>query len=214
MKRVTLAFALWLILPALLLAQTLTPMPSEGKLLGGVKSDVAGKWIVIAEGMKFIQPTVIDEGKSILFEGDPGLYGVIFFPPGDAQPQTTTVILKGGDRPDPPLPPDPTPGGLKQIVMFYDGNQKDNLPNEQRQLMFSLATIKKIEKLGHSVLEIVESKALGRSDLPKRIESFAAAAEDLGQFPSIVVAPLTGGKLEAYPLPKNYDELIKLLGEQ
>jgi len=80
-----------------------------------------GKWVVLkSPDFLPVQPTLFDGGKSIAFEGDAGVYGVLFFPPGDGQPLVQRVVL-GGTTPDPPEPPDPpVPPGDRWAIIWEE----------------------------------------------------------------------------------------------
>lgn len=101
-------------------AQQLKVLPEEGKLLGYVSSDQAGKWIVFGpNGFKPVQPTIIEGGQAVFWQGDPGEYAVIFFPPGEAQPVVSVVQLGGKIEPPPPPPPPP---GDRWAIIFRETN--------------------------------------------------------------------------------------------
>lgn len=113
---------LWLLLcvPTALWGQSLTVLPSAGKAAGFVSAPEPGKWIVFATGFMPVQPTLVDGGKSIVFEGEAGEYAVIYLPPGDAQPLVQKVVLGGvAPQPDPPVPP-----GERWAVVFEESKQR------------------------------------------------------------------------------------------
>ena len=119
--------------------------------------------------------------------------------------------VKGDAGPDPPIPPDPTPGGPQQMVLFYHLDQLDNMPAEQRALLKSLTIRKDLTAAGHLVLEIVEAGTLGQSGpIPDRIKGFVDSVRG-DPLPRIAMAPREGGKVVDYPLPANYEDLVKLL---
>lgn len=86
----------------------LVALPSEpGLLVGVVRSDIAGGWLVLADGFEPVAADVADDQRSVVFEGKPGRYAVLFFPPGSiTQPQLQRVDL---GNPTPPAPPKPSP---------------------------------------------------------------------------------------------------------
>lgn len=114
------ALALWLALSTSLHAQ-MTTLPEEGKLLGYASMDTSGRWLVFGpDGLKPIQPTVVDGGRAIFYQGVAGEYAIIFLPPDGAdQPVVHTQILGGGTPPDPPPPPVPTTDISKKVVELY-----------------------------------------------------------------------------------------------
>lgn len=192
-------------------AQQLKTLPEPGKLLGYVAAEEPGKWLVFGPGgITIVQPTVIDGGKAVFWQGAAGEYAVVFLPPGDAQPLPINVVLGGpAPGPDPPDPPTPEPSGAKQIMMFYSGDQLDNLPAAQRELLTSLKLRQELVKAGHVVLEMVEASALSGA-APARYKAFFDAARDQ-PMPVLVYAPKTGGKVTAVPLPADRARLLEVL---
>ena len=188
----------------------LVVLPSAGNMLGAATASEPGKWIVFAEGFMPVQPTLVDGGKSILWEGKAGTYAVIYLPPGDGQPTVQRVTL-GDPGPDPPEPdpPGPNPVGPKQIMMFYDSDRLDNYPEPQRALLTSLALRRELVQAGHVVLEMVEAAALAGTP-PARYKAFFDAAR--GQaMPVLAMAPKSGGSVRAVPLPADKAGLLEAL---
>ena len=107
--------------------QDLKILPEQGKFLGYVAHAEPGKWIVFGPGgFKPVQPQLIDGGKAVIWQGDPGEYAVLYLPPGDAQPVVAVVNL-GKPAPDPepgpdPLPP-PTPGQRLGVIVYESKDQ-------------------------------------------------------------------------------------------
>lgn len=96
-------------------AQPFQTLPEPGKFLGYVATEQPGKWLVFGPGgFTVVQPTVLEGGKAIIWQGDAGEYAAVFFPPGDTvQPLVQKVTL--GTiipplPPTPPTPPTPPPG--------------------------------------------------------------------------------------------------------
>jgi hypothetical protein len=103
--------------------QGLTVLPAAGHHLGAATAPEPGKWIVFSEGFMPIQPVLVDGGKTILWEGKPGTYAVIYLPPGDGQPVVQQVKL--GEKepsPDPPVPP--VPPGERWAVIWEESSQR------------------------------------------------------------------------------------------
>jgi hypothetical protein len=96
---------------AIAAAQPFQTLPEPGKFLGYVATEQPGKWLVFGPGgFTVVQPTVLEGGKAIVWQGDPGEYAAVFFPPGDTvQPLVQKVVL-GTGTPKPPVPPTPPPG--------------------------------------------------------------------------------------------------------
>ena len=110
---------------------------------------------------------------------------------------------------DPPVPPNPTPAGPYQIMMFYDADQLDNYPQDQRALLTSLAVRKRLQSEGHTVLEILEAKAL-RDGVPSKFKPYVDAVLN-DPLPRVAFAPMDGGKVVDFVLPANEQKLRELL---
>lgn len=94
--------------------------PAPGNSLGMVTAPEAGKWIVVTPDFLPVQFSILEAGKVCVIQGKPGVYGVFFFPPGDAQPLVQRVTL-GGASPDPPEPPDPpVPPGDRWAIIWEE----------------------------------------------------------------------------------------------
>lgn len=116
----------------------------------------------------------------------------------------------GGENP--PNPPDPpTPGGPYQVAIFYDADQLDNLPAEQRALLTSLTYRQKLKEQGHVVLGVFAAQSIGQ--VPSKFKAFidAVAADPL---PRLAVASTKGGKVADVPLPATFAELEQLLAKE
>ncbi len=86
----------------------LSVFPSaSGKYAGFVSSKEPGGWLVVKEGFVPVSATVSEDKKSVVWEGDPGTYGVIFFimKEGIVTPVMQPVTLGGGSVVPPPVPP-------------------------------------------------------------------------------------------------------------
>ena len=203
MKRIAMAIAV-LIVATVAHAQDLIVLPTEGKLLGYVSAPEPGKWVVIEKTeFVFVQPTVLEGGKSIMIEGTAGKYGVIYFPPGDDTQPMTQVVVLGGGEPDPPDPPEPS--GPWQIMMFYDAQYLDDYQPEKRLLLNSLILRDKLEADGHVFLEALEKSDI-RDGVPSRYTPWVNAVLN-DPLPRIALAPLEGGKVMDFPLPENVEAL-------
>lgn len=124
--------------------------------------------------------------------------------------EQATVVVTGGNQPDPPNPPEPpTPGGPFRIVMFYDGNQLDNMPADQRALLTSLKYRKALEAQGHVFLESLEKTAIERG-VSDAFQKYIASVEG-DPLPRVAIAPIDGGYIADFPLPQNFEALQELL---
>lgn len=148
-----------------------------------------------------------ETGRSWVWTGPPDTYAVwvTFFDP-DTGIQEDVGSCVVGNPPNPPDPPNPGPGGPYQIMMFYDGDQLDNYPKDQRFILTSLKYRKDLEAKGHVLLEVLEKAAISKGGSP-----FLDAVKGK-TLPRIAFAPKDGGtNVLDYPLPANYEELLKLL---
>lgn len=123
---------------------------------------------------------------------------------------TATLTITGDPGPDPPDPPDPpTPGGPYQIMLMFDGDQLDNLPREQRDLLTSLSLRQRLVASGHVLLEVLEAGGLGGS-VPPAYQPWVNAVKG-DPMPRVALAPKDGGTIKDYALPENETDLMKLL---
>lgn len=99
-------------------AQTFQTLPDPGKFAGYVATDQPGKWLVFGPGgFTVVQPTVLEGGKAIIWQGAPGEYAAVFFPPGDTvQPVVQKVLLGTTTPPVPPTPPTPPTPPLSALA--------------------------------------------------------------------------------------------------
>ena len=114
----------------------------------------------------------------------------------------------GGTVP-PPLPPLPT--GAKQLVFFVAAENLESLPEGQQAILTSLAVRKNLADLGHVFSQVIDDDQIKEGVAPKWIPFILAVAGDT--LPRVAIAPVDGGAVEDFPLPENYDGLLKLLGE-
>ena len=196
-----------------------TNMPDGAMLDGG--------WNV-GQGIKFI---VVDKDTIHIWVKTVGTYSLGFsgfwihlkettFKDGDGNVITIQSYLGhgtinesvefkvvNGNGPDPPLPP-----GKRQIMMFYDGDQLDNYPTSQRQILTSLTLRQKLREQGHVLLEILERSAIDQSGLDEQKQIWVNAAK--GQtLPIVAFAPKDGGKIVVHPLPTHEDSFLELLNK-
>lgn len=208
-KRVTTAF---LLLTSLLVsaglaysfAAELTVIPSAGKLAGYVSAPEPGKWIVVQEGFLPVESTVLDGGKAVVWQGDPGVYGVMYFPPGDAQPTMKRVVLGSpspgpgpgpGPSPNPPLPP-----GAKWLLLVEEAGKS---PPQFGNLVIKLRKDPKISPLLWTVDK--DSPEASVANLVKAVPATVT-------LPALVVVGSDGKplKIESAPLDiTKYQEYLK-----
>lgn len=108
----------------------MTVLPTTGKSLGSATAPEAGKWMVISSDFLPVSVLYIDKApdselaKGVMWEGDPGIYGVMYFPPGDKQPIMQRVTL-GGATPTPePQPDPPVPPGDRWAIVWEESGQR------------------------------------------------------------------------------------------
>ena len=111
--------------------------------------------------------------------------------------------------PVPPIPPVPPIHGPWQIVMFYDQDQLDNLPAEQRALLTSLAYRQKLEAAGHLVLGVF---AIQSVHINSKFAAYLDAVKG-DPMPRVALASLQGGQVVDAPLPASFADLETLLAE-
>lgn len=183
-------------------AAELTVIPSAGKLAGYVSAPEPGKWIVFQEGFLPVDSTVSDGGKAVLWQGDAGVYGVMYFPPGDAQPTMKRVVLGSVDpkpKPDPDPNPMPPPGA-KWLLLVEEAGKS---PTQFGNLVIKLRADPKISKL----LWVVDKDSPEKSvvDLVKAVPATVP-------LPALVVVGSDGKPLKIVSAPLDvapYQEYLK-----
>lgn len=174
-----------------------------------------GKWEITGDA----EAQLIEDGDHQVYAwAQPGTYTISYTgmwvdfeaKAFDFIDEEASLTVTAKDSPDPPPPPPPPPPGAKQMVLFYQAQRLDNLPQEQRQLLTSLVVHKRLAELGHVVRAVLTSESI-RDNPPADYERFvqAVAGEPL---PQIAIAPKDGGTVEGHPLPADYESLVKLLG--
>lgn len=202
-------------------------MPIVAKLNAAIPEGAVldGGW-KFGEGISYIQ---VDTNTVHIWVGKPGTYKLEFrgfwlnlkevtFKDGDGNTITIQSYLGHGSineeaefKVTGDSTPDPQPGGKWQIMMFYDADQLDNYPPDQRALLTSLKYRNQLKQDGHTVLEILESSDLN-SGVPDKYRAYINAI--LGDpLPRVAIAPKDGGKVLDFGLPQNYEALTKLLKE-
>ena len=183
-------------------AAELTVLPTSGKLAGYVSAPEPGKWIVVQEGFLPVESTVLEGGKAVLWQGDPGVYGVMYFPPGDGQPTMKRVVL-GSEQPKPKPDPDPNPPlppGAKWLLLVEEAGKS---PTQFGNLVIKLRKDPKISPL----LWVVDkdSPEASVADLVKAVPATVT-------LPALVVVGSDGKpvKIESAPLDfAKYQEYLK-----
>ena len=223
---ILLAVVTLLLLPLQASAQ-ITVLPTQGKSLGSASAPEPGKWIVFASGFLPVQPIVLDGGKTVLWEGDPGDYAVIYLPPGDGQPVVQRVTLGGVKPPDPQPDPEPDPQpppqpAKWQVAIFVESADLDTMPLPQLEITSSLVFRKTLESSGHKLLgvwdkdrpttTVCEGGVCRQVPTGGKHDAFWAAVSG-DPLPRVAIAPLGGGPVQDFPLPATAAELLQLLQE-
>jgi hypothetical protein len=162
-----------------------------------------------------VESKITDGGKAVVWQGEAGVYGVLYFPPGDGSPVISRVVLGKGVKPEPgpgPNPPKPPlPGGPYQVVMFYDEQQLDDLPVAQRDLLTSMVSQAKIAQAGHVIQGVLSVQSIGSTT--GLLAPFIKEVQG-DPLPRIAVAPKSGGAVRDYPLPASLADLEALLSKE
>lgn len=209
-----------LVLASLAIAQetqTLDTLPTEGKSAASVRTDAAGRWLVLSRDMLPVSALswkLTSGGSIVVFEGDPGeTFGVVFIPDKTNQPIAATRVTLGGcpdpSPPDPDPDPDPDPNRKWQIMLFYESDDLDNLPVAQRELIAGRKFRQQLEARGHHFAGAYDVDAITRTS--GELTTWWAAIQG-DPMPRVALAPRAGGDVQDYPLPASVDEFYKLLG--
>ena len=168
-----------------------------------------------------VRPVVTWSGEPLLLfrARTPGQYRLLVAVPVSADRLIVAkkVIQVGTPQPEPqpepkpePKPPQPEPQPQQkwQIAVVLETGQLDNLPEGQRSLLASLLVRKEIAARGHHFAGIFD-KDSERSAGAQHKGWFDAARGQ--QLPVLLLAPLSGGTVRAYPLPADVNAFWKLL---
>jgi hypothetical protein len=119
------------------------------------------------------------------------------------QTETAQRILVVSD-----LPP---PDTKWQVMIVTETSQLDNLPKGQQALISGLVFRDALKAKGHKWLPSPDQDALKVA--PERWKPWIEAAEGKPR-PTLLLAPVTGGDIRAFPLPADEAAMWKMLGEQ
>lgn len=208
-------------------AKLTAPVPSGAYL-------AEGGWEVVGATTKQAAD-LRDCGPEMFWTGSPGAYTVIFdgilltdvtVPGLDGKPVViksymgkikgrSVCTIKGGGGPgplDPPDPPGPTPpGGKYRIVLFYDRDQLDNLPQGQRDILNSLLFRKYLAAEGHDFLEVLDPLSFKAGSVPAKWQPWINSVVN-DPLPRIGLAPLKdAGPIVDFALPADPEACKALL---
>ena len=114
--------------------------------------------------------------------------------------------------PDPPDPdPDPNPDAKWQVMFFQESDDLDNYTQGQRIILAGRKFREELEAKGHTFLG-----AYDRSAVPKAFVEGANLqpwwnAVKGDPLPRFAIAPVNGGPVQDFPLPKTVAEFYKAL---
>ena len=119
-----------------------------------------------------------------------------------------------GDSPKPPDPPQPGPNPgpdqKYQIVFFLDADKLREMPSGQRHLVTSRVAWNALRDLGHTVVQVIDDDQI-RDGVSERWKPWVAAVKG-DPMPRVAMSPQSGGPIQDYPLPADYNALVELLG--
>lgn len=167
--------------------------PSSANLaVGALVSDQPGGWLVFA--VPSMLPAVsepINAGAGVVWEGKPGKYLVLYFPPGQQypQPEVRVVVLGVAAPPkkpdDPPGPPEETK--VTQVTYVYEKDETA-VPREVAKALGDINA----KYLGVVASEFEDDTTAGGGAVPAQYRVALAEARKAG-LPALVVQ--AGGKV-------------------
>lgn len=124
-------------------AAKLTVLPAEGRSVGVVRTQTAGRWFVLGPKLAPVQAEAFKlspeagGGSVIFWEGDPGTtFTVLFVPDHVSEGLAATAVTLGGTAPADPDDPDPPPGPdpkADQVTIVTEG--QESLPAAQQEIV-------------------------------------------------------------------------------
>lgn len=124
------------------------------------------------------------------------------------------------DKPDPVDPPDPpNPVNQKYSVCFFmESNELDDgvLTDDQMEMLVGLKFRKDLKAKGHNFVGSFDSNSCesGKCKIVSKTLKpwFDNFASQKVKMPCVAIAPIEGGPIKFYPLPKTMAELDNLIG--
>lgn len=167
--------------------------PSSANLaVGALVSDQPGGWLVFAvPSMIPATSEPINAGAGVVWEGKPGKYLVLYFPPGQQypQPEVRVVVLGVAAPPkkpdDPPGPPEETK--VTQVTYVYEKDETA-VPREVAKALGDINA----KYLGVVASEFEDDTTAGGGSVPAQYRVALAEARKAG-LPALVVQ--AGGKV-------------------
>jgi hypothetical protein len=166
--------------------------PSSANLaVGALVSDQPGGWLVFA--VPSMLPAVsepINAGAGVIWEGKPGKYLVLYFPPGQQfpQPEVRVVVLgvaappeEPDDPTDPPVPPEEPTDKVTQVTYVYEKDETA-VPREVAKALGDINA----KYLGVVASEFEDDTTAGGGSVPAQYRVALEAARKAG-LPALVV---------------------------
>lgn len=114
--------------------------------------------------------------------------------------------------PDPPDPDPPNPNAKWQVMFFQKSDKLDNYDRQWRTMLAGRKFRDELEAKGHSFEGAFDRDAVGDAFAEnKKYKPWWAAVKG-DSLPRVAIAPIDGGTIRDYPLPKTVAELYQLLG--
>lgn len=181
-------------------------LPEPGKLAGYVSHADAGKWVVFqSDPFRPVQPTLVNDGKGVIWQGDAGQYGVIYFPSGDEQPLVRVVEL-GADSPDPDPDPDPPPPPPDDRWGIIVEETADRTP-EQAALWSRVTRQTTLREL------MIVDQGSQAASLDPYLDAVESHVREGGSLPALVVISSDDGSvIDVLDCPDTVDSIKEVLG--
>lgn len=97
------------------------------------------------------------------------------------------------------------------MAIIFERDRLDNLPWSQRTIIGSLMFQQRLKAAGHHLVGIVDQHVEGADGKkPEKLTAYLAACEG-DPIPRICLAPMQGGPVKDFPLPKTEEEVFALL---
>jgi len=205
-----------------IVAQVESQIPDGASFNGGWEVSEGCKFLKVGEGV--IHLWACPGEHSLKYSGYWVHTKEVTFKDGDGNTVTIQSFLGSGfvneeagfkvlgSQPDPPDPddPGPKPGQKYQIVFFVKSENLHKMPEKQKELVTSLIVRRDLSDLGNKVVQVIDDDMI-RSGVPERWTPWIEAV--MGDpLPRVALAPIGGGAIQDYPLPSDWEGLVRLLG--
>ncbi len=187
-------------------------------------------WLVFAPDRSMVPVKTEERGRRVRFmsnalkqQGEYLVWVIVIYQDANSEQLVNRFTI--GPQPD-PEPPDPEPGpnppdpepepqpGIKwQIILFYESDDLDDLPLEQRAIILSTDVRRRIETDGHLLHGAFDDDAQDASGVPDSLRPWWAVIQG-DAMPRVALAPRSGGEVKDYPLPADVPAFFQLLEGQ